>query len=140
MTVGSEEKDKGGRPPIWTDPIAFSEAVDKYFENKEETHTWTGLALHLGFESRQSLQEYKDKDGFCYPIKKALARIEAIYEQRMVKSNNPSGSIFALKNFGWTDRQEIKHEGNVIGFLSVDPLADDQTNDSPSKDSGAKEA
>jgi len=134
------EKNLGGRPPIWTDPEAFAEAVDKYFENKEEIHTWTGLALHLGFDSRQSLQDYKERDGFLTPIKKALARIEGIYEQRMVKANNPSGSIFALKNFGWTDRQEIKHEGTAIGFLSIDPLSDDQANDSPSEDSGAKEA
>jgi len=134
-----EEESQVGRPPIWTDPIAFDKKVDEYFDDKEIVHTWSGLALYLGFSSRDSLNDYKKKPEFSDSIKKSLSRIEMIYEQRMVKSNNPSGSIFALKNFGWTDRQEIKHEGMAIGFLSIDPL-DDPADNSPKKDSQPKEA
>jgi len=102
-----------GRPPIWDDPDKFAEAVENYFSECETQHpTWTGLALHLGFESRQSLQDYKSKEGFSYPIKKALARIEENYEQGLF-SRNPAGAIFALKNFGWKDRQEIETDGKV---------------------------
>lgn len=105
--------DLGGRPPIWDDPIKFSQAVDDYFENIEIRHTWTGLALHLGFESRQSLEDYKKRDGFLTPIKKALLRIENQYEEGLF-GRNPAGSIFALKNFQWKDKQEIEQSGGIF--------------------------
>jgi hypothetical protein len=104
-----------GRPPIWDDPEAFEKSVEAYFATAEITKTnptWTGLALHLGFESRQSLQDYKGKSEFSYPIKKALARIEENYEQGLF-SRNPAGAIFALKNFGWKDKQEVEQSGGL---------------------------
>lgn len=120
-----------GRPRVWTDPEAFDKAVEEYFttcEIAKTNPTWTGLALHLGFESRQSLQDYKTQDGFSYPIKKALAKIEENYEQGLF-SRNPAGAIFALKNFGWKDKQEIdqntKHSGG-IRIEWADPLSDSQ--------------
>lgn len=99
-----------GRPPIWDDPEAFAKKVDEYFE-QDEPITWSGLALYLGFESRQSLEDYKKKPEFSYPIKKALLRIESYYEQS-IQSRNPAGAIFALKNFGWRDKQEVEQSGN----------------------------
>jgi hypothetical protein len=101
----------GGRPPVWTDADAFAKKVDEYFET-EKHPTWSGLALYLGFESRQSLEDYKKKDGFSYSIKKALLKIENIYESNLQKQN-PAGSIFALKNFGWKDKQEVEQSGGV---------------------------
>jgi len=110
-----------GRPLTWEDPIAFSNAVDEYFNDTEEDHTWTGLAIHLGFASRDSLNDYKKKEGFSDPIKKALLRIENKYE-KAINSRNPTGAIFALKNFGWKDKQEIdqktEHSG-TIGFSGI---------------------
>lgn len=108
-----------GRPKIWDSPEEFEASVDKYFE-EDKSPTWTGLAIHLGFESRQSLQDYKERPEFSYPIKKALLRIEKKYEEAMMKQ--PAGAIFALKNFGWTDKQEIdqktEHSGTV-GFTGI---------------------
>lgn len=101
----SGKTENRGRPPKWDNPEAFSKAVDEYFDTDPEP-TWTGLALFLDFESRQSLWEYGKKDGFSLPIKKALLRIEQEYEKGL-RSKNPTGSIFALKNFNWKDRQEI---------------------------------
>jgi hypothetical protein len=113
--------DLGGRPPKWDNPDEFGKAVDQYFEPENAPHTWTGLALYLGFESRQSLEDYKSKDGFLTHIKKALLRVENIYEQRLIQ-NNAAGPIFALKNFGWRDKQEIdqktEHSGTV-GFTGI---------------------
>lgn len=106
-----------GRPPIWDDPEEFEKAVDQYFDNTEINHTWTGLAIHLGFESRQSLEDYKKKDGFSYPIKKALLKIERKYEEAMMKQ--PAGAIFALKNFGWKDKQEIDQNTNHSGGITI---------------------
>lgn len=123
-----------GRPPIWDDPEAFDKKVDEYFEIQAQP-TWSGLALYLGFESRQSLQDYKSKEAFSYPIKKALLRIESMYESNLTKQNT-AGSIFALKNFGWKDTQQITHDIQK-GILSLDPL-DDTADHSPAEDSPAQ--
>ena len=101
----------GGRPPIWTDAEAFSKEVDNYFET-EPMPTWTGLALYLGFCSRDSLNRYMEKPGFYDPIKKALTMIENQYEKGL-QGRNPAGSIFALKNFKWKDKQEIEQTGGI---------------------------
>lgn len=122
---------KVGRPPMWTDPESFSNSVEEYFEDKEITHTWTGLALHLGFESRKSLWEYGEKPEFSNSVKRALLRIEEIYERNLF-NKNAAGPIFALKNFGWRDTKEIKHD-IPKGFLNIDPL--DTPNTSAPEDS-----
>lgn len=106
------------RPATWEDPEAFDKAIDQYFTD-EKTPTWTGLALHLGFESRQSLQDYKEKDGFAYSIKKALLRIENQYE-KSISNRNPAGAIFALKNFGWTDKHEVDQK-TTLKDERIDP-------------------
>lgn len=131
-----------GRPPTWNDPEAFSKAIDEYFAKEGEViYTWAGLALHLGFESRQSLQDYKEKGEFAYPIKIALLRIESQYEKAAMLNKNAAGPIFALKNFGWKDKQEIDLNAQISkGFLNIDPLADDPTDNSTTQDSATTEA
>ena len=94
-----------GRHLKWENPEDFDKAVDDYFDTDPDP-TWTGLALHLGFESRQSLWEYSKKEGFSLPVKRALLRIENGYEKAL-KGKNQAGPIFALKNFHWKDRQEF---------------------------------
>jgi len=100
-----------GRPPIWDDPDAFDKKVDEYFET-EKSPTWTGLAIHLGFESRKSLDDYAKKPEFSYSVKKGLQRIENVYEKAILKGN-PAGAIFALKNFGWKDKHEVEQSGGL---------------------------
>jgi hypothetical protein len=107
----------GGRPPMWDDPVEFGKAIEDYFNAYKEP-TWSGLALYLGFESRKSLDDYKKKEEFSYPIKKALLRIEELYEKNLQKGN-PTGSIFALKNFGWTDKQEIDQKTEHSGSIAI---------------------
>jgi len=96
----------GGKPPVYDSPEKLQISVDLYFDYKEGKKTISGLAYHLGFESRQSFYDYESKVEFAYIIKRARLRIEALYEENL-QSNNVAGSIFALKNMGWFDRQEI---------------------------------
>ncbi len=107
-----------GRPPIWDDPEAFGKKIDEYFAQQNTTLTWSGLANYLGFESRQSLEDYKKKEGFSYPIKKALLKIEEIYEKALFQKN-AAGPIFALKNFGWRDKQEIDQKTEHSGGINI---------------------
>lgn len=80
--------------------------------------TITGLCLYLGFESRQSFYEYEQKPEFTYTIKKARLLIETEYEE-MLQAGNTSGAIFALKNFGWSDKQEIDQNLNHSGGIEI---------------------
>ena len=72
--------------------------------------TITGLSLFLGFCDRRSMLDYEARGKFSRTIKKARALIEQHYEELLQTGNN-TGAIFALKNFGWSDKLEI--EGNV---------------------------
>jgi hypothetical protein len=137
-----------GRPPIFNNAEEFENKVEAYFEqftptedgqikpvNNEKGPTITGLCLFLGFESRQSFHDYQEKSEFSYAFKRARFRIENKYESALA-GNNAAGPIFALKNLGWKDTQEIKHEVQK-SFFNLDPLADDQTNSGAQENSPA---
>ena len=103
-----------GRPPIY-------ESVDQIlpvlqdWENAikdGEKPTVTGLCLALGFDSKDTLYAYRDKEGFSYSIKKALLIVENGYEKAL-RENQPTGSIFALKNMGWKDKTEVDNTTNL---------------------------
>lgn len=106
--------DKGGRPRIIKSPEEFDRLVEEYRECcriDEEPMTFTGMALHLGFSHRQALYEYANYDGFSDSVRKARTLIECEYEKRLQGSTQVAGSIFALKNHGWSDKQEHEHSG-----------------------------
>ncbi len=106
----------GGRPPLFETVEQIEKKIQEYLDSCQpymigdkvilNPPTVTGLALFLGFAQRKSLLDYKGKDEFCNTIKRAVTCIEAAYEQRL-SENNPTGAIFALKNMGWSDKQEI---------------------------------
>ncbi len=102
----------GGRPRIFNTDEELQIAIQSYFDENEGAFTITGLALHLGFESRQSFYDYEKEGEFSYTIKKARLTVEAFYESKLL-SNNSTGAIFALKNFGWKDKTETEHSGAI---------------------------
>jgi hypothetical protein len=117
-----------GRPPLFNSPEDLQDAIQQYFDyckpkieggelkSLGESVTITGLALYLGFESRQSFYDYEKHEQYSYIIKKARLKVENEYEKNLF-SKNPAGSIFALKNMGWSDKQEVdqntKHSGSI---------------------------
>lgn len=94
----------GGRPAAYTDPGDLQAACEEYFA-QDGKKTITGLAYHLGFESRQSLYDYEQMGQFSYIIKRAKMKVETMYEENL-SGTTPTGSIFALKNMGWKDKTE----------------------------------
>lgn len=122
----------GGRPPLYESSEQLQKAIDDYFDNKgasksiivnKEIHnikvfTITGLVYHLGFEALQSFYDYEKKEEFTYTIKRARLRIQMLYEENLQLSN-PTGSIFALKNFGWVDKSEVDHTVNVAQLPDI---------------------
>ena len=113
------EKHAGGRPRKFKTVEEMSDAIDAYFdETAFDKITITGLALHLGFTSRADLINYEGySDEFHYTIKTAKLFVENAYEQDL-RSKGGSGPIFALKNFDWKDKHDVKHEGgiNIVYF------------------------
>ncbi len=119
-----------GRPPLFDSPKSMMEKIDEYIQgqygkviesDKEDEDdlqvrgyniTITGLALYLGFESRQSFYDYEEKPEFSYIIKRARLHVENAYEMNLY-GKNPTGSIFALKNMGWKDKSEVEQNTTI---------------------------
>ncbi len=107
-----------GAPANFDTPEELQVKIEEYF-NQESIPTITGLAYFLGFESRQSFYDYEKRDSFSYTIKRSRLRMEGKYEERLF-SNANAGAIFALKNFGWTDKHEIDQK-TIIKDERIDP-------------------
>ena len=105
--------------PIYDNPEEMQNAIDAYFAS-EGKKTISGLAYHLGFESRQSFYDYEDRPDYSYTIKRARLRIEMTYEQAL-QGSQCTGAIFALKNLGWKDKSEVEQSGSVTNLnITVD--------------------
>jgi len=120
--MSEKEKHPGGRPPKFATVEELDAKIEAYFNDggmrsKQITTklgdvvevpcpTMTDLCLFLGFCDRQSFYDYEKREKFSCTLKKARTFIEREYEE-MLRFGNPSGAIFALKNFGWKDKQEI---------------------------------
>ena len=110
-----------GQPPKYSSPEELDIKVQEYLAEiklNSEPATITGLALYLGFCSRQSFYDYENLKEFSYTIKKARLTIESKYEIAL-HGGNASGPIFALKNLGWSDKQEIKQDLTVTGAPNI---------------------
>lgn len=98
----------GGRPPKYKSAEEMQTVIDRYFiecDQTETPYTITGLAMALDM-TRDQILKYSDKEEFKDTIKRAKQKVENAYELRLVKQGR-AGDIFALKNFGWVDRQEV---------------------------------
>lgn len=96
-----------GSPPYYDNVVDLQKGIDDYFAKTPENRiTVTGLALHLGFTTRQGLLNYEEKPEFVDSIKRAKLKVEQAYENRLIDRGN-GGDIFALKNFDWKDKTEV---------------------------------
>lgn len=124
-----------GAPPRYRTAAAMQKKIDEYFklcegeiwldeEGKPFTTdkgaliykvppkppTVTGLALALGFTSRQALINYQAKEAFVDTVTRAKSRVEEYAETRLFDKDGANGAKFSLANnfSGWNDKQEIK--------------------------------
>ena len=99
---------------IFQTPEQLQTAVDEYFGNTRKP-TLSGLAYSLNID-RQTLYNYADREKYFDIIKRAQEKVESVYEERLIYENNPTGVIFALKNMGWKDKQEIEQRTVSVSF------------------------
>ncbi|WP_353166410.1 terminase small subunit [Empedobacter brevis] len=111
----TETRGKGKAAITTTETYSFMLCL-----REPETPSITGLAIHLGFKSKDSLYDYAKKEEFSDSIKKGLLQIENKYE-RGLWNDKPTGVIFALKNMGWSDKKEVDHttKGESINVIQL---------------------
>lgn len=119
-----------GRPPLYKSVQELQKKIEDYFKNgvtlrkvfigppnKKRLElipvpTISGLVLHCGFADRHSFYDLEKQPQFSHTIKRARTFIEKEYEEQL-HTNNATGAIFALKNFGWVDKIETELSGEV---------------------------
>lgn len=136
-------ENKVGRPPMYNTKEEIQEKIDAYFEECKGTVltdkdgvlmldkygmpivinakplTITGLAIALGFNSRQTLLNYQDKEEFMDTITRAKAIVEQYAEERLFDKDGANGAKFSLANNfeGWKEKQQI--EADVKGKTEI---------------------
>ena len=145
------EKHPGGCPPRYKSVEEMQEKIDAYFVDcagryirnedgsiatdkygdpvKENVRplTITGLALALGFTSRQALLNYQGKEEFVDTIMRAKLIIENYAETRLYDKDGCNGAKFNLSNNfnGWNEKQQI--EADVKNDVTINiELVDDE--------------
>lgn len=113
-----------GRPLKFKSKEELQEKIDAFFlecDKKQDPYTITGLAMALN-TSRETLCDYEEKDDYSDTVKAAKLKVQN-YAEKMLFTAKPTGPIFALKNYGWTDKtvQEItgKDGGPIQHTVSV---------------------
>lgn len=130
----------GGRPPKYKSVDEMQMKIDEYFtlcegqvlvdENgkavcdkfgrpviiNSRPPTVTGLALHLGFTTRQALLNYQAKSKFVDTITRAKSRCEEYAESRLYDRDGSRGAMFSLTNNfkGWSNSPQPKEESEQL--------------------------
>lgn len=91
-------KDNEGEPILnkWGNPVIIN----------QRPPTVTGLALALGFSTRQGLLNYQGKKEFLDTITRAKAMVEQYTEERLFDRDGVNGARFSLTNnfSGWGEK------------------------------------
>jgi len=125
-----------GRPLKFKTVKELEKAIEKYF-NEVDIKDWTITGLALALDTfRSVLCDYQEKDEFSNTIKKAKQMVENSYEIDLKRHGRP-GTIFALKNFDWKDKQEtdITSKGERIVILPTELIKKNEP--SPSTESNS---
>ena len=119
-------ENKVGRPRKFASPEDLEKLLNEYFEGKEYNEiTLTGLCLFLDI-NKDTFYEYAKRDEFKHMLDMARLRIENSYEIALRKDGG-SENIFALKNFGWKEKQEMDIASNIDSVnVKVDKLEVEQ--------------
>lgn len=104
-----------GEPLLDDEGTPFTDKCGNAILKSCKPPTVTGLALALGFTSRQALLNYQSKKEFVDTVTRAKSRVEEYAESRLFDKDGAQGAKFSLSNNfkGWTEKQEIGLNGGV---------------------------
>lgn len=106
--------EKGGKPRKFKNKKELKEAIERYkeyLETSDRPPTIAGLAYYTGID-RQTIYNYQKRDEYFDTIKQFRDWVIMTYEEEAITRGN-GGIVFLLKNYGYTDRQEISHDGGL---------------------------
>ena len=139
-----------GRPPKYKSKEEIEEKIEQYFKACEgepllgddeeqvvnkygypcyikapKPPTVTGLALALGFTSRQALLNYQGKKEFVDTITRAKSKVEEYAESRLFDRDGSTGAQFSLRNNfkGWNGEQDKSDDVGAL-FKNMQTMAD----------------
>lgn len=119
-----KKKNPVGRPRKIKSPEEFDRLVDSYIDmcrKNDEPVLLIGMVLALGLTSKEAFYNYGSEYAeFSESVKRARSLVELEYEKRLNVNSSAAGPIFALKNFGWKDKQEVD---NISSDGSMTPKA-----------------
>jgi len=98
-----------GRPKAFNSVKELQDCIDEYklyLETDNKPPTIAGLAYYTGID-RQTIYNYKAKDEYFGTISKFVKWIMMNYEEVAI-TQGKAGVIFLLKNYGYTDKQDIE--------------------------------
>ncbi len=102
----------GGKPLLFDTPDKLAGAINDYFQNtSQEELTITGLCLAMG-TSKQVFCDYSKREDYKDIVSHARLIVENSYELTLRRYGR-TGDIFALKNFGWADKQVVEQTSEV---------------------------
>ena len=102
-------EDCKGEPIIGDDGMPILDKFGQPFIIHQRPPTVTGLAIALGFTSRQALLNYQAKKEFVDTVTRAKSRCEEYAESRLYDKDGANGAKFSLGcNFGWREVNETK--------------------------------
>ena len=111
-------KECEGRPYIMDDGQPLMDKNGELILFDQHPPTVTGLALALGFTSRQALLNYQAKKDFVDTVTRAKARCEEYAEQRLYDRDGAKGAEFSLKyNFKWVQEEKKDADGFAVGVV-----------------------
>jgi hypothetical protein len=135
ITEWVEARDKDGKLLKDDHGLNYLVEITHKCKTGQKPYTITGLALTLG-TTRETLSEYEDRPEFVDTIKKAKLRCEQ-YNETMLYSPSPTGTIFNLKNnYGWSDKTETEmygKNGGPIQHQEVKEILGDVVNEDQSE-------
>lgn len=115
----------GGRPR----GITLQELKDKiviykqYLQDNDKPPTFAGLAYFTGLD-RKTIFNYRKDEELFPTIKEFISFILLNWEERGLDKSNVN-LIFLMKNYGYTDKQEIELDGKMaVSFNGDDKLED----------------
>lgn len=112
--------DDGPTKDVFIHLLLIASYEDKFYrgiplERGQVVTTVTGLALALGFTSRQALLNYQNKPEFVDTITRAKTLCEQYAEERLYDKDGSGGAQFSLRaNFGWQDKPEQQQDSEVL--------------------------
>lgn len=142
----SDDKRTPGHPPIIKSVEELNEKIEEYFKSllpkpiivdgkavetdkghaaytKAGKPSVVGLALFLGYATKQSIYDNIKNGKYSYSLKRAVSMIElATLENGMDEKIPQSLSIFLLKNFGYSDKpqdtqDDFSHDKSLLAGL-----------------------